>query len=209
MARPRSDVAPRIVHAARERFLKEGVDGASLRAIARDAKTNIGMVYYYFPTKDDLFLAVVEEVYQNILRDLEAALAANGTARDRLERAFSRFSQTTEDELKVVRLVIREALVSSERLARVIERFQRGHLPLVLATLADGVGEGAIDGTLPLPMLVMCTLSLGVVPQLMRHVAGDHPPFAALPKGKEMAARLVNVLFSGIGARQAPRGGED
>ena len=32
MARPRSDVGPRIVHAARERFLKEGVDGASLRA---------------------------------------------------------------------------------------------------------------------------------------------------------------------------------
>ena len=62
MARPRSDIEPRIVHAARRRFLKEGVDGASLRTIARDAKTSIGMVYYYFPTKDDLFFAVVEEV---------------------------------------------------------------------------------------------------------------------------------------------------
>lgn len=202
MARPRSDVGPRIVHAARERFLKEGVDGASLRAIARDAKTNIGMVYYYFPTKDDLFLAVVEEVYQTILRDLEDALAAKGTARDRLERAFVRFSQTTDDEIKIVRLVVREALISSERLGRVIERFQRGHLPLVLSTLADGVSEGSIDGTLPLPMLVMCTLSLGVVPQLMRRVAGSHPPFASLPKGDEMATRLANVLFSGIGTPQ-------
>ena len=45
MARPRSDIEPRIVHAARRRFLKEGVDGASLRTIAKDAGTSIGMVY--------------------------------------------------------------------------------------------------------------------------------------------------------------------
>src|SRR4029077_6434218 len=57
MARPRSDIQPRIVRAARERFLAEGVDGASLRTIASDAGTNVGMVFYYFPTKDDLFLA--------------------------------------------------------------------------------------------------------------------------------------------------------
>ena len=30
MARPRSDIIERIVHAARERFLQDGVDGASL-----------------------------------------------------------------------------------------------------------------------------------------------------------------------------------
>ena len=35
MARPRTDIQPRIVRAARARFLAEGVDGASLRAIAR------------------------------------------------------------------------------------------------------------------------------------------------------------------------------
>ena len=46
MARPRGDIAPRILHAARKRFLVEGVDGASLRAIARDARTNKGMIYY-------------------------------------------------------------------------------------------------------------------------------------------------------------------
>ena len=54
MARPRGDIAPRILHAARRRFLTEGIDGASLRGIAADAGTNIGMVYYYFPTKDEM-----------------------------------------------------------------------------------------------------------------------------------------------------------
>src|SRR6185295_5828153 len=71
MARPPTDIRQRILGAARARFLAEGVDGASLREIARDAKTTIGMVSYYFPAKDDLFLAVVEEVYAVLLGDLE------------------------------------------------------------------------------------------------------------------------------------------
>ena len=37
MARPPSDIAQRIVTAATERFLNDGVDGASLRQIARAA----------------------------------------------------------------------------------------------------------------------------------------------------------------------------
>jgi AcrR family transcriptional regulator len=44
MARPASDIQKRIFVAARARFLSEGVDGASLRQIAKDAGTNIGMV---------------------------------------------------------------------------------------------------------------------------------------------------------------------
>lgn len=55
MARPRGDIEPRVLEAARKRFLEQGVDGASLRKIAEDAGTNIGMIYYYFPTKEALF----------------------------------------------------------------------------------------------------------------------------------------------------------
>ena len=68
MARPGSDLRSRVVPAARARFLAQGVDGASLRSIADDAGTSIGMVYYYFKTKDDLFLAVVEDVYGELMR---------------------------------------------------------------------------------------------------------------------------------------------
>ena len=74
MPRPKSDIDARIVAAARARFLLEGVDGASLRSIATDAGTNVGMIYYYFPTKDDLFLGVVEDIYAGLLDDLAQAL---------------------------------------------------------------------------------------------------------------------------------------
>ena len=59
MARPRSDIAQRLVKAARKHFLAQGVDGASLRTIAAEAGTSVGMVSYYFPTKDALAQAVL------------------------------------------------------------------------------------------------------------------------------------------------------
>src|SRR6185436_13781032 len=120
MARPRTDIRPRILLAARERFRETGVDGASLRAIARDAKTSIGMIYYYFPTKDDLFFAVVEESYAKILADMERALAPDGTLEERLVRLFERIANVSDDEIETVRLVGREALLSSARRDRLV-----------------------------------------------------------------------------------------
>lgn len=203
MARPRSDIAPRIVHAARARFLTEGVDGASLRTIAADAGTSIGMIYYYFPTKDDLFLAVVEETYGKLLHQLEAIFdRPTVPARERLRDAFAHIGSASDEEIEVVRLIVREALVSSTRLDRIVERFQRGHLPMVLRTLADGFERGEIDPSIPLPFALMCTAGLGFVPQMMRRIAGNHMPVVAgLPEGPAFTDALITMLFRAIGPR--------
>jgi AcrR family transcriptional regulator len=122
MARTRSDIAPRIVDAARARFLAEGVDGASLRAIAEDAGTSIGMVYYYFKTKDDLFFAVVEETYERLLDDLRRACEPTLPPVERMRRIYRRIGAVSDHESQIVRLVMREVLVSSKRLDRLLAR---------------------------------------------------------------------------------------
>jgi AcrR family transcriptional regulator len=207
MARPRSDIQPRIVHAARARFLEDGVDGASLREIARDAGTNLGMIVYYYPTKDDLFLAVVEEVYAKLLADMEAILTAEGTTRERLFHAFVRIGSVADDELAVLRLMAREALVSSTRFRQILERSRRGHLRTITRALADGVAQGELEGGVPPPLLLVCTMALGGFPQLLRRAAGSEPPFAALPGPETLAQISVDLLFRAIGAAP-PRGRE-
>ena len=200
MARPRSDIEPRIVHAARRRFLKEGVDGASLRMIARDAKTSIGMVYYYFPTKDDLFFAVVEEVYQGILGDLTRALANDAPVKQRIFRVSERVGKLSKLELAVVQLIAREVLVSSSRLDRLIARFQKGHIPMVLGTLMEGLEDGTIDTRLPPAVVFMCTVAVSAIPQVMRRVIAKRLPLPGF-EGEGFTEQLVDVLFNGIGVR--------
>lgn len=204
MVRPKSDIDVRILHAARERFLAQGVDGASLRAIAKDAGTSIGMVYYYFPTKDDLFLAIVEEVYERLLSDLSVALAPDAPVPERIRRLYERIGRLDAEETLVVRLVLREALVSSARLERIVERFQRGHIPLVLRTIADGVKDGTFDpGRHPL-LLVASTVGLGFAAQLVGRVFRKVAPYAGAPEGRALSEELVKSLLDGVSKPRSP-----
>jgi AcrR family transcriptional regulator len=191
----------RIVHAARERFLRDGVDGASLRRIARDADTNIGMIYYYFPTKDDLFLAVVEEVYAGLLEGLETALRHDAPFDERIRRLYVRMGQVSEDEFKVMRLVVREALISSARLNRVLERFLRGHIPLILNAVAEGIAEGKLRRDIHPALFMMAVLAIGGPPQLIGRLARERLAITDLPTAETLAATLVEILLHGIEAR--------
>ena len=53
----------KILDAATSEFTKHGLGGARVDRIAKRAGTNERMLYYYFNSKDALFLTVLEEVY--------------------------------------------------------------------------------------------------------------------------------------------------
>jgi len=198
MARPRSDIQERIREAASERFLADGVDGASLRAIAADAKTNIGMVYYYYPTKEDLFQAVVEDVYSKLVVDLVAALTPEGSVEARLERLFVRLGALNESELRVLRLVVCESLRSMERFERFAQRFQSGHIALIAQLVQEAYGTGVFAaGRHPLVAMVS-VIALAGFAQIGARFAGPRLPFAEPPTGEPLSRDLVQVLLHGL-----------
>jgi AcrR family transcriptional regulator len=55
-----------ILSAATREFARHGIGGARVDRIAAQAKTNKRMLYYYFGSKDALFLAVLEHTYAAI-----------------------------------------------------------------------------------------------------------------------------------------------
>jgi AcrR family transcriptional regulator len=200
VARPATDIQERIVHAARALFLQHGVDGASLRQIATDAETNIGMIYYYFKTKDDLFLGVVEEIYAKLSQDIQGIATEEAPIERRIARLYERFADQSPSETEVLQLIMREALVSSERLQRVAARFQAGHLPVAANMMLQGVRDGSLRSDLNPLALMVATFLLGLMPQLAhRRVTASQLPIAALlPAPQEAARMLLDVLFHGI-----------
>jgi AcrR family transcriptional regulator len=205
--RPASDIRERILHSARARFLREGVDGASLRSVAQDAGTNIGMVYYYFKTKDELFLGVVDAAYGKLLADLGAALAPDRSPPERLRRLNQRMAHLGDDELDVARLVMREALVSSARLLELARRFEHGHIPMVLQALRDGITAGDFSSELNPIVMFVATLVLAIMPQVLhRQVTAAGLPIVPLLPSREAAAHaLTDVLLHGIAAPKPKR----
>jgi AcrR family transcriptional regulator len=62
-----------ILSAAAREFAESGLGGARVDRIAVQAGVNVRMLYYYFSSKDDLFLAVLERAYE-VLREAEKGL---------------------------------------------------------------------------------------------------------------------------------------
>lgn len=53
----------RILESAVTRFSGHGLDGASIREIARDADVSLAMVHHYFGSKDELYRTCIDAMY--------------------------------------------------------------------------------------------------------------------------------------------------
>jgi len=62
-----------LLRAAIKVFAKHGLSGASIEKISQQAKSHDRMVYYYFGSKEGLFVAALEETYRRF-NEAEAAL---------------------------------------------------------------------------------------------------------------------------------------
>ena len=91
--RPVGQVATRenILRAAIDVFAKQGFAGARVEKISKAARTTDRMIYYYFGSKERLFVAALETIYKE-LGDAEAALDLSGLAPDEALCAILRFT---------------------------------------------------------------------------------------------------------------------
>lgn len=198
MPRPASDLRHRILAAARHAFAGRGVDAAALRAIAKAAGTTIGMIYYYYPTKDDLYLGVVEETYGRILEQLSAALTSptRGPARlrEQLQLMLRSMAGMSEEDRQVIGIVLRDVTVSAERRQRLFERFSRGHIPMLFEAVARARANGELRADINPAMMVLATAALNA----LSTIVVERLPLPGLPRGEERIAQTLELLFSGL-----------
>lgn len=65
------DKASQIIDVAQKRFGLYGLEKTSMREIAEDLNLTKGSLYYYFPDKEHLYMAVIEKEQQLFVRSLE------------------------------------------------------------------------------------------------------------------------------------------
>lgn len=133
-----------ILAAAIEEFSQNGLDGARVNLIAKRAGINKRMLYHYFGNKDDLFLAVLEAVYQDIRThelDLNLEeLAPRAAMRELVDYTFDYYIANPH----FIRLLNNENLYGARHLKR-SNTIPRMHSPLVTllaSVLQKGVKEG-------------------------------------------------------------------
>ena len=162
---PRPDVSAerqtQILDAAVRVFMRQGVDATRMDDIAREAGLSIGGVYWYFKSKDEIVQAIIRQVTERDLAELQRRLAAPGSVRERLET----FLLASLDEIEPLRPLLAQCyrLAATDPAIRATVRgrlaayrtaltafaeqgIRRGELrpanPGAIATMLVALGEG-------------------------------------------------------------------
>ena len=93
-----SEMRERILGGAHRAMLSGGYRGATMPAIAAEADVSVGLLYRYFESKEELYLAMCEAVTQAQLDELAVQISQITDARERLARAVGYFVESLDTE---------------------------------------------------------------------------------------------------------------
>jgi len=177
---PKGDSRARIIEAAREAFSTMGFEGASLRSVAKEAGVQHQLATYYFKTKEELWMAVMDELAVGFLarlgdriRGLEGVDAAT-----KLRLVVREFVKYSAENPQLHRLMTMEGRRESERLVWLIRRhvsqFFAISTNLIREAPALGVVRPGDDGQLHYCAIGIATAAFSLAPEY-KLVTGKDP----------------------------------
>lgn len=178
-----------LAHATAE-FARKGYDGARVDAIARRCRLAKNMIYYYFGSKEGLFVAVLERTYEQVRshqRDLDVRAQEPVEAMCQLVRhTFFAFSEHPE----AIRLFNEENLHKGRHIRR-SSRVHGLYEPLI-ETIQDVLTRGSASGEFR-PDLDPAQVYLAISALCFHYVSSQYTLSVAL--GIEMGSERAKATW--------------
>ncbi|MFM0211992.1 TetR/AcrR family transcriptional regulator [Paraburkholderia sediminicola] len=188
-----------ILHAALTEFSSKGFEVASIRSIADRIGMQHPLITYHFRSKEILWQAVAEYVFERVRQERDASLLSLGPASavDRLRLAYRALFRFTVAFPDFHRFILQESLGSSSRLQWLADAFLKPLIGWLLPQIRAAQQEQALPNVEPIVfhyMLISLTSTL----------SGFGPEFSATsdlsPSGPALAEdywRTVEQLVFG------------
>ncbi len=182
-----ADTRQGLVDEARVLFARRGYHAASLNEVCAGAGVTKGALYHHFKNKEDLFLAVLDDVEKDLIRAGTTAPEPAGDLWDRLRAGCQAFLDVCARPNTGRVLVQARTAVSWERARQVEGRY----LGLLRDALGGAAAEGIIETTGP---AILAQLLFGLFAEAATMIAGAADPAAARRDvGRELDAILAGL----------------
>ncbi len=167
----------RILEAAEAVFARQGLNGTRIREIAETAQVNNATIYSYFPSKTELYEAVLERGIRPLI-DLMIEFSASSHDLDAAEKLLRRGMKHLSERPNLSRLMYLEIISEGSYLAELSSRWLRPLFNPAVAQLKRGTASTPWEGNLaPLIITTFVQLSFGhfALAPLFREVIGADP----------------------------------
>ncbi|HYU61707.1 MAG TPA: TetR/AcrR family transcriptional regulator [Solirubrobacterales bacterium] len=183
-----------LLRSAAKVFCRKGMEGGSIDEVAQDAGYTKGAFYANFKSKEELFLAMLDERFEERLEEIDRVAAAGGGIEDQAREAGADFARHLGDDewhrlfLEFTAYAARDEDFRQELTTRL--RSLRERIAAVYRSTAEQAGT---EPPLPVEQVAMMTFTMANGFALAKLLEPDEVP-------DELFGTMLAVLFTGLGA---------
>jgi TetR/AcrR family transcriptional regulator len=135
-----------ILQAAAQEFAQHGIAGARTDAIAREAKVNKALLYYYFKDKETLYGAVLYEAFSGLKTTVFRVLDGDQPPGQKIMAYAGAYFDFIASNQLYPRLMQREMMRAREGHSVHIDKIIKNYLQPIFARVSQVLIEGIADG---------------------------------------------------------------
>lgn len=180
----------KILQAAESVFAEKGYYESLVDEIAEVSQTSKGAIYFHFPSKEQLFAALMERLAKKLLQDVETAITKEKGAVAKVQTALHAVMRNLMKRRRLAQILLVQSLLNPVFARKRLEIFDQ-FAQLIEKYLMEAMEEGSIP---PVDSGVVAHAWLGAIHELVVRwlYAGEPPLERALPT-------LTQLFLSGIG----------
>jgi TetR/AcrR family transcriptional regulator len=192
------DTRAAILAAARSVFAQHGLDGTSVREVAKAASVNNAMIYYHFKDKDALYRSVLSDSFSAIT-DVwnDPVFLSDTTVRRKIEKyveSFIRFQQGNEN---LRRIMAMEFAASAGNITCMCEQYFADSYVRLIKIFKEGMRKGELkkfDPSLAVASLIGIITHNFILLPMAEHVQGKTVNLSP----KKFGAFVTDLFFNGL-----------
>lgn len=183
----------RILDAALNIFSRKGYYEASVDEIVGESQTSKGSVYFHFPNKQTLFLALVDKFSDLLERRVNSAISTEKEGIARVDAALTSVLETFGQYRPLAKIMLVQAMglgpAFEQKLMEVHNRFAL----LIKAYLDEAVALGEIA---PVETGIVSRAWMGAINEVVMHwvMTGESDPEQIMQTLRPMLLRSVGAL---------------
>ena len=185
-----------ILQAAAKEFAEHGIAGARTDAIAREARVNKALLYYYFKDKETLYGAVLDEAFSGLKNTVFRVLDGGLPPRQKMMAYVGAYFDYIASNQLYPRLMQREMMRAREGQSKHIDKVIKAYIQPIFARVGElmrkGIAEGEFRPVNPahfVPSMVAMIVFYFSSAPMMQKIVGFNPLTA-----ERIAERRAAVL---------------
>lgn len=198
----------RILTAALPAFAEHGFEGARTRDIAERAGCNLGLIKYYFGSKEKLWEAAVTRAFDELQAELAGAFEARAgqDERQQLETIVRRFVRFVARNPAFMQVMNDEGKRNQRRMRWLVNRFVRPMFDVLRDRVEAAQRRGLVPRISPVTLHYMVLGAAGLVfseAAECRYMTGVDPTAEGF--AEEHAEALLLMMTGGMSAQTTRR----